>query len=119
MNTDKIFAEQIANEYAPKETSKVKALKRLDNKAKLPALIFGYTFGLIAALVFGVGLCLSMHVIGPATTLWFVIGIAIGLVGIAGMTANYFIYKKLLNNGKKKYGQDIINLAKEIIDEDK
>lgn len=27
MNTDKIFAEQIANEYAPKDTSKVVALR--------------------------------------------------------------------------------------------
>jgi phenylacetate-coenzyme A ligase PaaK-like adenylate-forming protein len=35
MNTDKIYAEQIANEYAPKDTSKVKALKRLDAKVKL------------------------------------------------------------------------------------
>ena len=35
MNTEKFYAEQIANEYAPKETSKVKALKRLDNKVKL------------------------------------------------------------------------------------
>lgn len=34
MNTDKIYAEQIANEYAPKKTSKVVALKKLDQKAK-------------------------------------------------------------------------------------
>lgn len=27
MNTDKIYAEQLANEYAPKDTSKVVALK--------------------------------------------------------------------------------------------
>ena len=44
MNTDKIYAEQIANEYAPKQTSKVKALKKLDAKAKLPATIFAYSF---------------------------------------------------------------------------
>ena len=37
MNTDKIYAEQIANEYAPKDTSKVVALRKLDAKAKLPA----------------------------------------------------------------------------------
>ena len=30
MNTDKIFAEQLANEYAPKDTSKVVALRKLD-----------------------------------------------------------------------------------------
>lgn len=30
MNTDKIYAEQLANEYAPKDTSKVVALRKLD-----------------------------------------------------------------------------------------
>ena len=64
MNTDKIYAEQLANEYAPKDTSKVVALRKLDRKAKLPATIFTYTFGIIAALVTGVGMCLSMNVIG-------------------------------------------------------
>ena len=51
MNTDKIYAEQIANEYAPKQTSKVKALKKLDAQAKNPANIFTFTFGIISSLV--------------------------------------------------------------------
>ena len=62
MNTDKIYAEALASEYAPKETSKVTALKKLDRKAKLPAEIFTYTFGVISALVLGLGMCLSMHI---------------------------------------------------------
>ena len=33
MNTDKIYAEQLANEYAPKDTSKVVALRKLEGKA--------------------------------------------------------------------------------------
>ena len=40
MNTDKILAEKIASEYAPKETSKIVALKKLDKKAKEGATIF-------------------------------------------------------------------------------
>lgn len=64
MNTDKIYAEQLANEYAPKDSSKVTALRKLDRKAKLPATIFTYTFGIIATLIAGVGMCLSMRVIG-------------------------------------------------------
>lgn len=32
MNTDKIYAEQLANEYTPKDTSKVVALKNLTPK---------------------------------------------------------------------------------------
>ena len=43
MNTDKIYAEQLANEYALKDTSKVIALRKLDAKAKLPATVFTYT----------------------------------------------------------------------------
>ena len=38
MNTDKIYAEQIANEYAPKKTSKVVALRKLDQKDQLKYL---------------------------------------------------------------------------------
>ena len=48
MDTDKIYAEQLANEYAPKDTSKVVALRKLDNRAKLPATVFTYTFGIIS-----------------------------------------------------------------------
>ena len=43
MDMDRIYAEAIANEYAPKNTSKVMALKKLDRKAKSVANIFAYT----------------------------------------------------------------------------
>ena len=113
MNTDKIYAEQLANEYAPKDTSKVVALRKLDARAKLPATIFTYTFGIIAALVTGVGMCFSMNVIGSTTTM-FVLGVIVGIVGLAGMGINYPIYKKMLAKGKQKYAYEIIELAKEI-----
>ena len=114
MNTDKIYAEQIANQYAPKKASKVVALKKLDRAAKLPAEIFAYTFGIISTLVFGTGMCLSMGVIGGGTTTMIVAG----CIGIAGVSVNYPIYKKLLEKGKMKYGSDIIRLAKEITEEE-
>ena len=114
MNTDKIYAEQLANEYAPKDTSKVVALRKLDARAKLPATIFTYTFGIIAALVTGVGMCFSMNVIGSGTTTMFVLGVIVGIVGLAGMGINYPIYKKMLAKGKQKYAYEIIELAKEI-----
>lgn len=116
MNTDKIYAEAIANEYAPKETSKVKALKRLDRKAKSTANIFGYTFGVIMTLVLGTGMCLSMNVLGDGSQITFIVGIVIGVIGLIGVGTNYPIYKKLLENGKQKYAFDIMQLAKEISD---
>lgn len=114
MNTDKIYAEQLANEYAPKDTSKVVALRKLDAKAKLPATVFTYTFGIITALVFGVGMCLSMNVIGNGTTPTLVMGVVIGIIGLLGMGVNYPIYKKLLKKGKQQYAFEIMELAKEI-----
>lgn len=114
MNTDKIFAEAIANEYAPKKTSKVVALKRLDRKAKNPANIFAYSFGVIMSLVLGTGMCLSMKVIGDGSTLMMIVGIIVGIIGIIGVGLNYPIYRKLLESGKKKYAFEIMELAKEI-----
>lgn len=114
MNTDKIYAETIANEYAPKDTSKVKALQKLDRKAKLPANVFSYSCGIIGTFIFGLGMCLSMHVIGNNTTMNIVLGIILGIFGIVGICVNYPIYKKILEKGKQKYAFEIIELAKEI-----
>lgn len=114
MNTDKIYAEAIANEYAPKDNSKVIALKKLDRKAKSKANIFAYTFGSIMALVLGAGMCLSMKVIGNGSTATMAAGVIIGIVGIVGVSVNYLIYKKLLESGKKQYAFEILQLAKKI-----
>ena len=116
MNTDKIIAESIAKDYAPKESSKLLALKKLDNKAKLPATIFTYTWGIVSALVFGTGMCLAMQVIGSGLA-GMVLGIAVGIIGMIGCGVNYPIYKKMLEKGKAKYAYEIVQLAREIADE--
>lgn len=116
MNTDKIYAEQLANEYAPKNDSKVVALRKLDRKAKQPANIFAFTFGIIFTLIFGTGMCISMGTIGDGSLTTMLIGITIGIVGMVGVGINYPIYKKLLAKGKAKYAFEIMQLAKEISD---
>lgn len=114
MNTDKIYAEAIANEYAPKDTSKVIALKKLDRKAKSKANIFAYSFGVVMTLILGLGMCLSMQVIGSGSVLMVGVGILLGVLGFVGIGLNYPIYKKLLLAGKEKYAYEIIQLAREI-----
>ncbi|MEE1283103.1 MAG: dihydropteridine reductase [Acutalibacteraceae bacterium] len=113
MNTDKIYAESVAKEYAPKDNSKVVALRKLDRKAKLPATVFTYTFGIVSSLVAGLGMCLSMQVIG-GTTMLSVLGIVLGIIGFIGTGVNYPIYKKILEKGKQKYAFEIVELAREI-----
>ncbi len=116
MNTDKIYAESIANEYSKKEDSKVAALKRLDRKAKLPSRIFAFTFGIASTLILGVGMCLAMEVLGDGSLPLLVWGIIIGLLGILGVCVNYPLFLKIEKRGKEKYANDIILLAKEIAD---
>ena len=110
MNTDKIYAESIAKDYAPKDNSKIVALKKLDNRAKLPATIFTYTWGIAFGLVFGTGMSLAMQVIGNS----MVLGIIVGVIGLIGCGVNYPIYKRMLDKGKAKYAYEIVELARQI-----
>ena len=113
MNTDKIYAESIAKEYAPKDSSKIVALRKLDRKAKMPATVFTYTFGIVSSLVLGTGMCFAMQVLGSGVV-DMIIGILVGIIGIIGCGVNYPIYKKMLENGKNKYAFEIVELAREI-----
>jgi len=116
MNTDKIIAESIAKDYAPKDNSKIVALKKLDNRAKLPAIIFAYSFGIVSSLVVGTGMCLAMQVIGNGMVS-MALGIIIGIIGFIGCGVNYPIYKKKLEKGKAKYAYEIVELARQITEQ--
>lgn len=116
MNTDKILAESIAKDYAPKDNSKIVALKKLDAKAKLPATVFTYTFGIASSLIAGLGMCLAMQIIGSGMFM-LVLGVILGLIGFAGWAVNYPLYKRMLEKGKKKYAYEIVELARQISDQ--
>ena len=113
-NTDKIYAEKLASEYAPKSAGKAVALRKLDEKVKRPPLIAAFTAGIAGTLVFGTGMCLVMKVIGSATTGSMIGGIALGVLGMIIVGVNYPIYKKFLAARKKKYAFEVLQLAKEV-----
>ena len=113
MNTDKILAEAIAKEYAPKDNSKITALRKLDHKAKLPAIIFAYSFGIASSLVAGLGMCLAMQVIGSGVVA-IALGVILGIVGSAIMISAYPIYKTLYKKTKEKLTPRILELANEL-----
>ena len=119
-NPNAIYAEKIVSEYSEnnKPESKVSALKKLDQKVKRPAEIFAYTYGIIGSLILGTGMSLAMNVIGGNFTGQMAVGIIVGIVGIFMMATNHIFYKKILANGKKKYAFEIVELAKEIVNEE-
>ncbi len=118
MDTDKIYAESLIEEYSPKNTPKVIALKKLDKRAKRVPNIFAFSFGIIGTLIFGVGMCLSMQAISAPFGNSMVIGVIIGLVGMLMAGINYPIYKKISEKSKQKYAFEIVQLAREISEAD-
>jgi len=113
---DKIYAESVAKEYMPRETNKVRQLKKLDERAKLPAFVTAMTLGIIGTLIFGTGMCFGLSVFGTGV-IFIVIGVLLGIAGAAICIMNYPLYKKLLKKGKEKYGFEILELVKEIAGE--
>lgn len=109
------MAESIRDGYTEKKRTKLNEMMELDRKAKLPAIVFAYVFGVIAALILGVGMCLAMEVL--VISHGMVIGIAVGIVGILMAAVNYLFYKVIRNKGKKKYGAQILALSREILGE--
>ena len=109
------IVKQIQGEYTEKKRTKLNELMELDRKAKTPALIAAYIIGIIGALVLGTGMCFAMKVL--TIPYGMPIGIGVGLVGIAIVSVNYFIYKAILKRGKKKYGAEILRLSNEILGE--
>lgn len=114
---DKVYAQRIAEEYSPKKERKVVQLQKLDAKVKRPALIFAYTFGVISALILGLGMSFITTDFGPSGTLGTVLGTIIGVVGLALCGINYLIYTKIVNARKQKYAFEIKVLAEEITKE--
>lgn len=99
--------ERLKEEYMTKPKTGLDEARKLDQKCKLPAYIFAYTFGILGALILGVGMCLAMEVIATGPVM-VALGVIIGIIGIIMVSINYPIYNKILKARKEKYASSII-----------
>ncbi len=104
---------EIRKKYLPQEESKLEELKRLDYTVQTSGMIESLSTGIGGALVFGIGMCLAMQVIGNGV-LWIAFGVLLGIAGIAGMLSAYPVYCKVFNNTKQKFTPRILELTKEL-----
>ncbi len=108
--------ENICNKYVETPMTKTEQLKALDKKVHRPVQIGAYIFGSVSALVFGTGMCLAMKVIGE--NLHPIIGIAVGIAGMALCGVTYPLYKTILKRRKNKYSDKIISLSNDALNEE-
>ena len=116
---DKEFAvEKIRSQYTQAQYTELDALKALDAKVKKPANVFAYTYGSVSAIIMGAGMSLVMTEIGAMIGLAdaMIPGIVIGILGMDMALSTYPIYKKLLNNRKKKYAGQILALSDKLLE---
>lgn len=114
MSEKEKIVNQIKEGYEPKTKTKYDELIALNRRVELPAYIFAYTFGVIASLVLGLGMCLAMQVIGTGA-LFMALGIVIGIVGIALVSVNYPLFLAIMKSRKKKYAEKVIALSDELL----
>ena len=121
-NDQQFMAQKIRTQYVEKKNSELDILRRLDAMVKRPANVFAYVFGSIGAIVMGGGMSLVMTDIAESVGISgdpMIMGIAVGVIGLAMALVNYPIYKGILKSRKKKYAQSILELSEKIIGENK
>lgn len=101
---------RIRDKYLPREESKLEELKRLDNLVQSAGTLEGLTLGIGSCLVFGLGLCFCLEVLGSVT--WP--GILLGLLGTAGMLLAYPTYRKCFEKSKQTHTPRILELVAEL-----
>lgn len=116
-NNQTFMVEKIRTQYIPAEPSPVDELKALDKKVKKPANVFAWVFGTLAALIMGGGMSLIMTDLGTALGManTEIIGIAIGVAGMAMALVNYPIYKAFLASRRKKYAPQIMAISDKLL----
>ena len=103
--------ESIRRKYMPHEESKFERLKKLDLRVQTAGMIEGLCFGIIGALVFGVGMCFFLDVFAGAAWLTAILMIC----GTLLMIPAYPIYRRIAHKTKAELTPEILRLSEEIM----
>ncbi|MBQ8204124.1 MAG: hypothetical protein IJZ75_07615 [Clostridia bacterium] len=105
---------------APEETEdKMAQLRRLDASVTQKAQAVSLVFGVIGALLLGIGMSLTMSefskILGAYEDMALLIGIMIGIVGIVLVSLAYPLYNRIVKKEREKIAPEIIRLTDELM----
>lgn len=105
--------DSIRRQYAPQEKTetKLERLRRLDALVKNTAIIWSLCLGVLGTLIFGLGLAMILE-----WNIWLW-GILLMAVGGVPMVIAYPVYKGVLRQYKNRYGEEILRLSEELLNE--
>lgn len=102
--------ERIKRKYIPKEADKMELLRKMDRDVTKPGTMWAIIVGTIGCLIFGIGMSLTL----VWTDSLLVVGIILGLIGIAIMAAALPIYNKITEKERERIAPQILSLTEEL-----
>lgn len=104
---------RIRDKYrAPEEReTKMDRLRRLDKSVARKATTWSLTLGILSTLVMGTGMSMCMVFLG----IWFIPGIVIGCIGLAGVCMAYPVYLRVLEKERSRLAPEILALTEELM----
>ena len=105
--------QEIRRKYLPQSENKLEELKRLDRMVQNSGMIEALCAGIGGLMVFGLGMCLAMQVLGNGI-LVIVLGVLLGIIGVVSMVAAYPIYRRIYNRAKEQHTPRILELSEEL-----
>lgn len=112
--------QKIRSKYMPKEESKLDQLYRLDAHVTQRATVRSVTTGFVGALIMGCGMSLAMTDIGASIglgNLAMLVGILVGIVGMALVGIAYPVYFHALKKERAKIAPEILRLTDELMNQ--
>lgn len=110
---------KIRQKYQPQEEDKMETLRRLDARVTKKATMISIMCGVVGALIMGIGMSLTMTEIGAGLglneTVTLILGIIIGLTGIAFISVAYPVYTRTLKKERDKIAPQILRMTDELM----
>ncbi len=103
--------ESIRKKYLPREEDKMEQLRRLDASVEKKGMTISLLVGILSCLVMGLGMCCCLVWSG----VWFIPGIIIGLIGIAGVALAYPVYVRITQTERERIAPEILRLTDELM----
>lgn len=101
----------IRKKYVAPEKDKMAQLRKLDDKVTRTATMKSIIWGVIGALLLGVGMSCCMVWAGGL----FAPGIVVGVVGIVFVSLAYPLYNRILKQEREKIAPEILRLSDELL----
>jgi len=102
---------QIRSKYMPKEEDKMERLRKLDRGVTMKGTMYSIIVGVVGTLILGAGMSLAL-VWGDTL---FVLGIIVGIIGLAVLAVAYPLFQKITKQEREKIAPEIIKLTEELM----